>query len=202
MPDSFYWLQTVFTTYPSLSYVIPFFGAALGGEWVIISVAALSAQGAMPIHIVFFASYAGTVTSDFIWFSLGKTKFLSGFITHRYTQTTVNAVAGSLNKISKGSHLSALIVTKFLYGTRIIILLYMSQINLPLKEFMRHNMVATFIWLTVVTVIGFLAGKGLTYLLKIFENITIALGIILLIVLSFFMIQLWFNKRLIGDLKK
>ena len=202
MPDSFYWLQIVFTTYPALSYIIPFFGAALGGEWVIISLAALSAQGVMPIYTVFLSSYAGTVTSDFIWFSLGKTKFLSVFITHRYTQATMDAIAGSLNKISKGNHLSTLIITKFLYGTRIIVLLYMSQINLPLKEFMRHNMVATFIWLTVVTAIGFLAGKGLTYLLEIFENITIAFGIILLIVLSFFMIQLWLNKRIIGDQKK
>ena len=88
----------------------------------------------------------------------------------------------------------ALIFAKFLVGTRIVMLLYLSNLEFSFKEFIRYNVVATFIWLLVVIPTGYLSGLGFTYIAEVFHNIYAGLGFVFLVLIVIVILQLWLKK--------
>ena len=73
-------------------------------------------------------------------------------------------------------------------------LLYISNLPFSFGQFIRYNVVATFIWLLVVIPIGFISGLGFTYVAEVFHNLYAGAGFILLIILIIVVLQLWLKK--------
>ncbi len=194
MVEQLTWLREVIINYPSFQYVTIFLGAALGGEVALFTLAFLAAQKIIsPIALVLL-SLVGTMCSDSMWFLLGRTNPAKKFIYHRYTTSTITVIAEAIRRVSRGSHLMALIFAKFLVGTRIVMLLYLSNLEFSFKEFIRYNVVATLIWLLVVIPTGYLSGLGFTYVAEVFQNIYAGLGFVFLVLIVIVILQLWLKK--------
>ncbi len=194
MVEQLTWLRELIVNYPSFQYVTVFLGAALGGEIALFTLAFLAAQKIISIEALVVLSLVGTMCSDSMWFMLGRTNSAQKFIAHRYTNSTIKVIAEAINRVSRGSHLLALIFAKFLVGTRIVMLLFLSHLKFSFKEFFRYNVVATLIWLTVVIPTGYLSGLGFTYIATVFHNIYAGLGFVLLILIVIAILQLWLKK--------
>ncbi|MSU44858.1 hypothetical protein EXS45_01610 [Candidatus Nomurabacteria bacterium] len=194
MIDSIEWLRIFIFDYPSLQYLTIFLGAALGGEIAIFTLSFLSAQGILsPVALVMF-SFLGTLSSDSFWFLLGKTNTAQKIISHRYAHSAVSTIAEVVRRVSRGSHLLALIFAKFLVGTRIVMLLYISKTEFLFNQFICYNAVATLLWLLVVVPIGFFSGLGFTYVAEIFHNLYAGVGFIFLVLIIIVLVQLWLKK--------
>ena len=191
------WLRAFIHIYPSFEYVIIFFGAAFGGELALFAVAFLGAQGILQVFPLIVFSFLGAFSADILWFSLGKTTLAGKIISHRYTSPAIAVIAEAINRVSRGSRLAALILAKFLVGTRIVIIMYVSKTDLGLKKFARYDAVAVLAWLLVVIPIGFISGLGFTYLAEFFHNLYIEIGIILLILFIVVIIQIWLEKMFV-----
>ena len=194
MIEQLAWLREFIINYPSLQYVTIFFGAALGGELALFTLSFLAAQHILPLPALIIFSFLGTLCADSTWFLLGRTNVAKKIINHRYANSTIAVIAEAVRLVSRGSHFLALIFAKFLVGTRIVMLLYISNLPFSFGQFIRYNVVATFIWLLVVIPIGFISGLGFTYVAEVFHNLYAGVGFILLIILIIVVLQLWLKK--------
>lgn len=197
MTDYIEWFRIFITEHRSLEYIIIYFGVALGGEWALIPFAFLSAQGVFSVFALISLSFLGTLSSDLLWFSLGKTSFIKKIILHRYAQPTVLIFSKAMERISRGSRLTSLILAKFIFGTRALFIMYIGESGLSIKKFIYYNMVAVLLWLVAVIPIGFVSGLGFSYLAGIFNNIYVDIGIVLLILFIIVIISVRVEKKLI-----
>jgi membrane protein DedA with SNARE-associated domain len=194
MTPTIAWLSAFILSYPLLQYIIIFLGAGFGGEVAVISLSFLAAQNIFPIVPFFIVGFLGTMTADILWFLLGKTKTAGKIVDHRYATYTISVIMEAIRKVSRGNHLLAFIFAKFLVGTRVVVILYVSKTNISLKHFILNDLVAIFIWLTTLTSIGFLSGLGFAYISHILKNIYAGIGFVILILLIIVMVQIWLKK--------
>lgn len=187
-------LRQFFFDYTFFQYLVIFFGAAFGGEFAIISLAFLSAQGIFPLPLFLIIGFLGTLSSDILWFLLGKTKTAGKIIDHRYATNTVAVIMEAIHFVSRGHHLLAFIFAKFLIGTRIVVILYVSKTNLAFKKFIQNDVIAIAVWLSILTSIGFLSGLGFIYISRILKNIYAGIGFIILIILVVVVVQVWLKR--------
>lgn len=192
------WVSTFIVSYPLLKYAIVFLGAAFGGEFVIISLAFLVAQDVFPFTPFFIVSFLGTLSSDVLWFLLGKTKTVGKILAYRYAASTISVIFEAIHKVSRGNHLIAFIFAKFLIGTRIVVIFYVSKTSLALKNFISRDLAAIFIWLAVLTSIGYLSGLGFTYISRVLKNIYAGIGFIVFILLIIVIVQAKLKRMFIN----
>lgn len=188
------WIRNFINTYPTLQYLVVFIGAAFGGELAMFTLGFLAAQGFFSIYLLFYVSFLGTMSSDILYFWLGRTKLADRLFSHEYTNTTINMITEAVRKVSKGSHFIALLLANFMIASRIILIIYVSKTDLKFKKFLYYESIALVLWLLVLISIGFFAGRGFTYLSNILQNIYTGIGFLLLIVLIMIFIQIWLKK--------
>ena len=141
------------------AYQLPavFFGAFFFGETVILTAAFLAGQGTWSIESVFWLSLAGTVTSDSLWFLLGQTFFKFTKRWEKY-QDQYQTFLIKLEKITGQRPFLSLLFIKFLYGTRILTILYLSIRKVRYATFLLFNTVGTILWLSVMIFVGWWEG--------------------------------------------
>jgi len=180
-----------------LAYQLPaiFLGAFFFGETVVITAAALSAQGIWSVFNVFWLSLAGTVISDAIWFLSGQAIFR---LTNKWSknQKKYQSLIAKLDKITGQKPFLSLLFIKFLYGTRILTILYLSVRQIGFWAFVIFDTVGTIFWLVVVISIGWLAGKGVVNFIPLVHKTEYALLAIVLVVVFFKLITLWIEKKI------
>jgi membrane protein DedA with SNARE-associated domain len=197
MTPSIEWLSALMLHYPLFQYLIIFSGAAFGGEVAIFSLSFLAAQNIFPLAPFIIISFFGALSGDAVWFLLGKTKIAGKIINHRYAANTISVIMEAMARVSRGNHLLAFIFAKFLIGTRVVVILYVSKTNITLKNFVRYDLGAIFIWLVVLIPTGFLSGLGFTYISRVLKNIYAGIGFIILVLFIITLIQIWLKKILV-----
>ena len=86
--------------------------------------------------------------------------------------------------IEKRNYFWTLFISKFVYGTRILSIIYVAHRESNIIKFIKNNLLATALWITVIIPIGFLAGKGFSELflfLRGFEKILLIVIIVFVI---------------------
>src|SRR3989338_2168855 len=194
MVEAIEWLRLLITNHGSLEYVIIFLGAAFGGEVAMVALGFLAAQGVLSLYTLFIVSFFGTLSSDILYFLIGRTKAAGRFFSHRYTNGTINMITEAVHKMSKGSHFIALLLANFMIASRIILIIYVSKTNIKFGRFIFYESISLILWLLVLISIGFFSGLGFTYISGILENIYVGIGYILLIFILVVIVQLWFKK--------
>ena len=194
MVESIEWLRLLIVDHRSLEYIIIFFGAGFRGEVAIIAFGFLAAQGVFPLHLLFVVSFFGTLSSDLLYFSIGRTKIAGKFFSHRFTNSTINLITEAVRKVSRGSHFVALLLANFMIASRIILIMYVSKTDIKFGRFIYYESISLILWLLVITAIGFFSGIGFTYYSNILENIYAGIGYILLMFILIIIFQLWIKR--------
>lgn len=180
-----------------LAYQLPaiFLGSFFFGETVILAAAFIAGQGTWSLSAVFWLSFAGTLISDVLWFLFGQwvLKKTGSWQKQRgkYAQ-----VMNTLERHTGRRPFFALLFMKFLYGTRILTIVYLSIRNISLSTFLLFDAIGTLIWLTSMVGAGYLAGKGVAYILPTLNAIQYALLALVLLLLMYKGTTLWVEKKL------
>ena len=101
--------------------------------------------------------------------------------------------------MTKGRHFLALLVTKFLYGTRIIMIFYLAKERLSFARFGAYNAIITGAWAIVICSIGWFAGKGVTWVERAFSSVSLALGVLIIFVVVLYGVRIWLNKIIVEE---
>ena len=167
-------------------FVIVLIGTIISGNLFIIFISTLSGQGIFPYWQVLIISLIGTFISDTIWFNLGKTKYINNLVKRPHFLYHYYYIKKALYKSTERNKFLVFLGSKFVYGTKILTLMYVGKRNLKRKDFIIYNFSSSIIWVTILVSIGWLAGKGFTKILESFNNLRTALTVfILLIVLLY-----------------
>lgn len=178
-----------------LSYQLPaiFLGAFFFGETVILTAAFLSGHGIWSLSNVFLLSFAGTIVSDGMWFLFGQ--FFFRLARKRIdNQEKYLQLITKLDTITGQKPFLSLLFIKFLYGTRILTILYLSIRKIGFWTFIVFDALGTVLWLIVMISIGWLAGKGISNFIPFVQKTEYALLAIALLVVIFKLTTLWIQK--------
>jgi membrane protein DedA with SNARE-associated domain len=171
-----------------------FFGSFFFGESVIISGGFLSATGIWPLQNVYILALVGTVASDTIWFLFGQTILTR---THRLQESSerYKRVVEKIERITGNKPFLILLFIKFLYGTRILTILYLANRKMRLATFLLFDTIGTLIWLVVMLGIGWLAGRGIVNILPQVEQLQYAFTILVVVALVSKLTMVWMKSR-------
>lgn len=180
-----------------------FFGAFFFGETVIITAAFLSAQDVFSLSVVFLLSLFGTLVADILWFFAGR-YVLS--VTHRFKkyEEKYHPFLERLAELYGRSPFLSLLFIKFLYGTRILTILFLSIRKVPFRTFLIYDTIGTVIWLTVIVALGFVAGRtiGIEAAISSFHKVEIGLVLLVVVLIAFRFGTKWITKRWSKQLPK
>ena len=179
------------------TYQLPaiFLGAFFFGETVIVTAAFLAGQGIWSLWTVFVLSLSGTLLSDSLWFIFGQSilQFLQKW---KKGRRKIDALKKEEVPLKKYTPFFVLLFIKFLYGTRIITILYLSSRKLNFWLFLLFDTIGTVVWLIVMMAIGWSVSQG-TYqwspLLQRTEYVLVLLALTL-VGTHFFIV--WISKKI------
>lgn len=170
-----------------------FVGAFLFGETVILAATFLAAEGLWSFWEVFVLSFFGGLIADILWFLLGR--YAGGRIKrwqwverryHHYVAEIEQDVEHTLYYI---------ILFKFLYGTRIITILYTSMRRIPFLRFLLYDAIGTALLLVVIMGIGYFIWLGFPGALSGFRIIQLTLIALLVLTVLFRFVIPWAFRR-------
>lgn len=172
-----------------------FFGGFFFGETVIIPAAFLAGQDILSLTEVFWVTYLGTIIADTLWFFAGPPLFR---FAHRFEWIAKRSesVLMKVETLYANQPFRALLVSKFVYGTRILTIIYLSFRKISAVRFLVVNLLGTFVWLLAIVAIGWLAGKSIINLIPVLSDLKYVLLIIVALIVIIKFAPTWFQKRI------
>jgi membrane protein DedA with SNARE-associated domain len=178
------------------AYQLPtvFAGAFFFGDSVIVTSAYLAGQFDWSPIPLFLVALLGTVLSDTLWYLFGA-HLLSRFASVRFLKNERAKMSGFVQRLVGEKPLFALISVKFLYGSRIAMILYVASRGMPFWQFTLFNGIGAIIWLLVFMPLGYLAGKGVGALFPYMSVIPTAIAVLIVSIVVFRIITIWMENR-------
>jgi membrane protein DedA with SNARE-associated domain len=180
-------------------FVLVLIATALWGDAALIFFTAFSVNYNISLWIVFFSAYIGTMIGDSIWFMLSL-RYGHHLEKRKKLKKAYIKIEKIIEQVFGKRHLLALTVVKYLYGTRVITILYLAKEKIRYKQFLYYDLVSTFFWIIGVGFLGWLIGEGFV-LLKTFENMQIAFTALIVFFALFYTFQREINYLIEKKLK-
>jgi membrane protein DedA with SNARE-associated domain len=172
-----------------------FIGSFLFGETVIITAAFLAAEGLWSLSDVFWISLAGTVVSDSAWFLFGQ-RILAFFKRSGKPNPRSERLLSAIENITGKNRFALILCVKFIYGTRIFTIMYLSMRKMHYGRFAAYDTISSTLWLTVICAIGWLAGKSVTNLVPFLNTFEYAALFLILVIAVFKIGMVWISRKI------
>ncbi|HNP75005.1 MAG TPA: DedA family protein [bacterium] len=138
-------------------YLIVFFGAVAGGEIFILAASFMASLGYFNIYAVVLISLAGIILSDSLWYLLGR-KGKNFILTCKNWLCLKNYHNRLLDRYFNSHYGKLIILSKFVYGTRIVTMITSGYKKVPYRKFFYYNLLSIIIWIIIVVSLGYLLG--------------------------------------------
>ncbi|MGK0209596.1 MAG: membrane protein DedA with SNARE-associated domain [Patescibacteria group bacterium] len=171
------------------SILISFLLGLLFAEEIILFLAVLAGQGEFPLVRLFVFGYISILLIDLIWFYIGRFKLFSFLKRYKILTKNYQRVVSAMERVSHGSVFLLLLSAKFILGTRNFTMLYLGSSEISVGRFFVFNAIANFVWLCVITIIGWGAGRGIGLFLNIYSNLYISLFVAVLLFLGLYFLE-------------
>jgi len=177
-------------------YHIPavFAGSFFFGESVVVTSAYLASRLGWFMPTVFLAAFFGTVISDGVWFLLGNV-LNNYFARTGWLKRQREAAASILAKLTGRRPFIVLVYIKFIYGSRIAMILYLAGRRVSMTKFLLYDSLGTVIWLCVMMPAGYLAARG-TDLLWFIDRIEISALVLLAVIIFIRFTTSWLTEKI------
>ncbi len=156
------------------------FISGLCGEEIVLFLTFLASHSMMHVKILFVLAPLGILIMDMVYFSIGKTHLLNR-IKRKFKKMRISQ---TLIKFDNRYHLPTLVLTKFIFSTRIAFMVYLGTKNMKYLRFIIYDFIAVYVWAAVMIPLAWFAGRGFTtglYLVRDFSRF-VGLAIVFLIV--------------------
>ena len=188
-------MQELISYFGRHEFATIFFGSIFFGESVIIPAILLSAQGSLQPLGVFLASFLGTVTADIGWYFFGKRVITSfdrlGNLKKRYALFIQN-----IERKDEWRRLLFFTFFKFIYGIRILTIIYFSIQKMPFMRFLAIDAGGTLLWLMAAFLLTWPAWRGVSSTLPTLDSFGYTLLAALGFLILFRFIYVWLSKKI------
>lgn len=176
-------------SYPEL---LSFIAPIISGEVGVIFVAFLGAGGAFPLQTVLLWTCLGMIAIDSFWFLFPQTKLYRRMVKHRYVDAHYQKLERRLETITGNKDVLIFLLSKILVGTRILVIVFIGARKMPYLRFLGISILVNAIWAAALVSIGFLARGGFERTLEAFQNVQIAL----LLIVGAFVLLFYVMKKI------
>lgn len=177
--------------------IISFLVGFITGETAIITLALVSSTGMLPLWYMLVFSTIGMFLSDFIPFMIGRHEWFVNFLWEKKVEHRGKSIEKVLHKYVNHNLFLILMITKFIYGASIPALLYLGSKKTSLTKFSMANFLVEIIFVPLVVLLGWYAGKGFTHAANLFADMRIAVFILILLVVLFVLGRRWIYIKII-----
>jgi len=180
-------------------FIVSFIAGAIGAATSIF-LAGMSGAGLISFWKVFVFSFLGFVFAEILWFFVGRFRIFRKLSLFSLRRGEKRVIKG-LREIASKNYFASLLATKFIYGTRILSLVYLGSSGERFGKFLRVNIPAIFIWSAVLMPLGWLAGRGAVNIPGIFSNIfkfvfmILALAFLIYLIVAFLARGIYFLRQ-------
>jgi len=147
-------------------YILSLIGSIISNNLFVIFLASLSGQGIFSLWKVWIIALIGILISDTIWFIIGKSATINKIARHRHFLYNYYSIKSILNKSEEKNNFFVFLGSKFIYGAKILTLIYAGKRKMRIKDFIKYNFTSSAIWISLLVFLGFLAGKGFARLMS------------------------------------
>jgi membrane protein DedA with SNARE-associated domain len=172
---------------------VTFLGAFFFGESVIVTAAYMAADFDWNIWAISLAAFCGTVAADSMWFFVGK---LARDAMPKRWEKHRESAEELVESLTGKKPFVALLFIKFLYGSRIAMILYLASKRVPFYLFTIYNSIGTIIWLLVMIPLGYFASVGLGRPESVATALQVAVAVFVGSMILFRLLSLWLTKTI------
>lgn len=138
---------------------------------------------------------AGAVTGDFIGYLIGKyfKKRVSNYKFYRAAQPRIEKLTEKFGPLS-------IFVSKYIYGIRAAWCIFYGVSNTPWYRFLLYDVISCFLWVLILSSVGYFFGSAVTSLIGDFHRVGIALLIIVVIgVVGFYLFERFYVSKKVEE---
>ncbi len=159
------------------------FLAGLYNEEAMLFMVFLSGAGSVALWKAVLFGFIGNMIHDSLLFALGRSRFIHWTKNTFKLSERMEGVVKVIESMRKKTDFIPLFISKFIYGSRTALIIYVSHTRTPYFKFLVENTLASLAWATILVPIAYLAGKGFTKILSVATVVEKMLGAFILIVL-------------------
>lgn len=161
-------------------YLVSFIAGILGEEAVLFLTILQSING-VRLEVVLLFAPVGLLIIDIFYYLVGQVRFLKKISDEIKKIEVHKGILPRIIRFSNKRPLFAMMITKFIYGTRSGLIIYLSSQRMTFKRFLIYNLIALELWAFITIPIAWLFGRwwgssGLDILENFFLVIALALG--------------------------
>lgn len=165
-------------------------------EDALLFIALLSGSGLISLYNVMIFGFIGILVHDYIAYLIARSK-TAGYLKKKLRLfEKPNRFNKFIRGLGKNGYLAPLIISKFVYGTRVALILFVSHSEKSHSNFILNNALASGFWCIIMLPLGWLAGKGFLKLLHIVKGIEKILAVLLAFAIVVYFIQLIIRKAI------
>ena len=147
-------------------YILFFIGIFLEGEFILLSAVIAAHQGILNIWLVISIAIFATISSDMVYFNLGKHKAEKWLAKSKFASKFE-----MVNQKLRNHRTKMLLSYRFLYGMRMITPFVLGTQKLEFAKFLKYSIISTVIWCIILVGLGYAFGEFIINSLKHIEKI-------------------------------
>jgi membrane protein DedA with SNARE-associated domain len=171
-------------------YIVFFIGIFLEGEFILLSAVIAAHQGILNIWLVIPIAIFATISSDIVYFNLGKHKAEKWLSKSKFASKFE-----TVNQRLRNHRTKMLLSYRFLYGIRMITPFVLGTQKLEFTKFLKYSIISTVIWCLILVGLGYAFGELIINNLKHIEKIEYYFIISLLVIAVFYIIYKFIDNN-------
>jgi membrane protein DedA with SNARE-associated domain len=157
MKSSFFF--TFLLLHPLGAYFALFLGMVIEGDLVLFTAGFLVHHNVLSLAPTFTSLFFGTIFGDLLWYLLGTTntdqnKFLN------WLGRSTDFAGQKVDAHVKDRTFRTLFISKFIYGTHHFTLVRAGRLGVPLRRFLRTDVIGSLLWVLIVSGLGYAASAS------------------------------------------
>lgn len=165
------------------------FLAGLYNEEALLFMVFLAGTGSVALYKAILLGFVGNMIHDSLLFALGRTRVLNWTKNKLKLSTRMTSFIEVIESMRAKTDLLPLFISKFVYGARTALILYVSNTKTPYFKFLAQNTLASAMWALILVPVAYWGGKGFASLLTFATGVQKMLGALLLVIVVVYVIH-------------
>ena len=177
-----------------IAYFAVYTSVFLEGETALVTSAFASKMGYLNVYVVGLFAFLGTLSSDWLWYFIGKSKGRKLLLKKEKLQKT----AGKIDTLLERYPYLILLGYRYIYGLRTVIPLIIGMSSIRSRKFIVFSVFNTTVWVLIFTSAGYLFGSILESRMEMIRDYQLKFVIILVTtgLISGFVLRRYMQKKL------
>ena len=171
--------------YPYIaSFIAGFFA-----EEILVFLGFLSGHHLISFWSVLFYGILGILVLDSSVFAFGRTLIFRRLLRSRNLIRKKRKKIAWIKKVTHQNIFLSLLLTKFIYGPRMLIVAYYALGGMSYKKFLSKDILAVLLWSAIMMPLAWMAGRGILSSFNVVKHIETTLMVAALFVIVFFVLE-------------